>query len=115
MATKKGPQIYLNDSDPAEKQIFEWSETLGRGRKSLATIEAIIAGRTIAQACQPIADLLVSAARRGENVSLEQLSDYIKLFRQHEKNNQPIDTNKNSIESESDEKTQKTGFNKLGM
>ncbi|MEZ9997890.1 hypothetical protein [Vibrio sp. 10N.261.46.A3] len=115
MATKKGPQIYLNDSDPAERQIFEWSETLGRGRKSLATIEAIIAGRAIAQVCQPIADLLVSASRRGESVSLEQLSDYIRLFSQHEKNNQAVDILERSGESEPDEPSQKTGFNKLGM
>lgn len=83
MGTVKGPQIYLNKQDPAEAEIIKWAEGLGRGRKSLATIDAIIAGRAIARVCQPLADLLLSASRRGEDLTLEQLDDYIKMFRAH--------------------------------
>lgn len=83
MATVKGPQIYLNDSDAAEADIIEWAGTLGRGRKSTATIEALIAGRAIANVCQPLTDLLVSAARRGDSLTLDQLEDYIQMFKAH--------------------------------
>lgn len=81
MATTKGPQFYLNDQDPAEKALIEWADNLGRGRKSTATIETLIIGRELASICQPIADLISSAARRGERVTLEQLEYYIKVFK----------------------------------
>ncbi|CAH6912581.1 hypothetical protein VCHA31O73_360036 [Vibrio chagasii] len=123
MATKKGAQIYLNDQDPAELDIIKWSETLGKGRKSLATIEAIIAGRAIARISQPITDLLVSAARRGEDVTLEQLEDYISMFKSHNvvkpmaapiiesKAETPVDVTEEQLELEEEPKS---GFDDLG-
>lgn len=83
MATTKGPQFYLNTDDHAENEIIEWAKNLSRGRKSAAAIEAMITGRALAQTCQPIADLMVAAARRGEVLTLAKLEDYISMFKAH--------------------------------
>lgn len=136
MATVKGPQIYLNSDDHAEAEIIKWAETLGKGRKSMATIEAVIAGRAIARVCQPLADLLISAARRGESLTLDQVDDYVQMFKAHGKGkpNEPQEAkepqpepmpqeSKSTPEKAGEEpqeeqleieEAQKTGFDSLG-
>lgn len=76
----KGPQFLIDTDVTAEKDIIDYMDSLANGYKSTALIELIVVGRVFQKLNRPIFDVISAAAKRGEDVSIDQLIQYINVF-----------------------------------